>query len=92
MSHDEELQRPITPEEELEIYGDDYLASKDARVPRWLIVTYIILPIWGFCSLFYYINGSRGWLDRGYWNQLQRAALTTFPSGTIEGEAENSNQ
>lgn len=91
MSQNEELQRPLNEEDELEVYGDDYITSKDARVPRWLIVIYIILPIWGFCSLFYYINGSRGWLDRGYWNQLQKAALTTFPSGTIEGEAEKKN-
>lgn len=89
MSHSEELQRSTNPEEDVEIYGDDYIVSNDARIPRWLIVIYIILPIWGFCSLFYYINGSRGWLDRGYWHELQKAALTTFPYGTIEGEAQN---
>lgn len=92
MSQNEELQQQIDPEEEVDVYGDDYIVSKDAKVPRWLILTYIILPIWGICSLVYYINGSRGWLDRGYWHQLQKAALTTVPFGTIEGEAGNGSE
>jgi len=54
--------------------------SKDIAVPRWLILTYIILPIWGVFALVYYINGTTGWLDRGYWQQLQIAANTTFPN------------
>lgn len=90
MSRSEELQRPLQLEEdELEVYGDESIGSKDAKVPRWLKLTYVLLPIWGFFWMWSYINGSNGWLDRGYWNQLQKAALTTFPSGTIEGEAEN---
>lgn len=89
MNQNEELQQPLHEEEEVEIYGDDYLVSNDARVPRSLIILYLVLAIWGFFALFYYINGTRGWLDRGYWNQLQKAALTTFPYGTIEGEAED---
>jgi hypothetical protein len=68
----------------IEHYTDDsQIASFDAKVPKWLILTYIILPIWGVLSFCYFWNGSRGWLDRGYWNQLQRAALTTFPSETL---------
>jgi len=70
--------------EELEEYGDPRIASKDAPVPAWLKWTYIILPIWGIFSLYWYFNGTHGWLDRGYWNQLQKAALTTFPTETIE--------
>lgn len=69
---------------ELEEYGDPRIASKDAPVPTWLKVTYVILPIWGIFALFWYFNGTHGWLDRGYWNQLQKAALTTFPTETIE--------
>ncbi len=65
-------------EHELEIYGEEGISSDDARFPRWLIITYIVLPIWGFCTLFYYFNGSHGWLDPSYWNQLQKAALTTY--------------
>jgi len=73
------------PDEHLEYYGDPGIVSKDAPVPRWLKWTYILLPIWGICSWYYYFEGSHGWLDRGYWQQLQRAALTTFPTETIEG-------
>lgn len=59
---------------------DDYGIKEDHnKVPYWLIVTYIILPIWGFFTLFYFWNGSRGWLDPGYWQQLERAANTTYP-------------
>lgn len=52
--------------------------SLENPVPRWLIVTYIVLPIFGFIIFALYWNGSSGWLDRGYWQQLQRAANTTF--------------
>ena len=53
--------------------------SKESPVPGWLKWTYIILPIWGVITYYYYFNGSHGWLDRGYWKQLQIAANTTFP-------------
>jgi hypothetical protein len=66
-------------EQEIEHYGDEYISSYDHRVPKWLKLTYIILPIWGVITWFYFFNGSHGWLDRGYWSQLQRAANTTFP-------------
>jgi hypothetical protein len=42
-----------------------------------------ILLIWGVISFCYFWNEFRAWLDRGYWNQLQRAALTTFSSETL---------
>lgn len=75
-------------DEHMEFYTNDpQIASKDASIPRWLILTYLILPIWGVLSFAYFWNGSHGWLDRGYWNQLQKAALTTFPYETIEGLA-----
>lgn len=64
---------------ELDIYGDTGITSAHARVPTWLKVSYVLLPIWGFIWLALYWNGSWGWLDRGYWEQLQRAANTTFP-------------
>jgi len=65
--------------EELEEYGDPGIFSADAKVPLWLKITYLLLPIWGIISFFMFWNGSWGWLDRGYWQQLQRAANTTFP-------------
>lgn len=65
--------------EELEEYGDVGIASKDAPVPRWLIFNYILWPIFGIVWFYYFWNGSYGWLDRGHWSQLQRAANTTIP-------------
>jgi len=65
--------------DEIEFYGDPGITSLDAKVPRWLKLTYIILPIWGVIVLFLYWNGSHGWLDRGSWKELQQAANTTYP-------------
>lgn len=73
-------------DEEIETYGDPKIASKDLPVPKWLIISYIILPFIGLFTLFFYWNGSHGWLDRGYWQQLQRAANTTFPQKTANPE------
>lgn len=58
---------------------EEVIESKDIKVPRWLVWTYIILPIWGIYCLYAYWNGSHGWLDRGYWKELQQAANTTYP-------------
>lgn len=66
--------------EEIEFYGDPQIESKDARIPKFLLLTYWILPFWGIFTFYLYWNGSSGWLDRGYWHQLQIAANTTFPS------------
>jgi hypothetical protein len=77
----------VDSDPELEIYGDDHrIASRDAKVPRWLKWSYILLPIWGLFWFVYFFNGSQGWLDRGYWGQLQKAALTTFPEETLQQE------
>lgn len=65
--------------EELETYGDTGITSKDAPVPTWLKWVYVTLPIFGILALIVYWNGSQGWLDRGYWFQLQTAANTTYP-------------
>lgn len=53
--------------------------SYENPIPRWLKWVYIILPIWGLFAFYLYWNGSYGWLDRGYWQQLQQAANTTYP-------------
>ena len=66
-------------EDHIEEYGDQYITSKDAKVPRWLLFVIAILPFWGIFTFYMYWNGSSGWLDRGYWHQLQIAANTTFP-------------
>lgn len=66
--------------DELEFYGDTGIASSDAKVPKFLIINYIIWPLWGVATLFYFWNGSLvGWMDPGYWHELQIAANTTFP-------------
>jgi len=69
---------------EIEDYGDPGIFSADAPVPRWLKISYITLPIWGIITFFVFWNGSWGWLDRGYWGQLQRAANTAYPFNTTE--------
>lgn len=66
-------------EEELELYGDSRIASYNGKVPKFLLFTYAILPIWGLITLYFFWNGSYGWFDRGYWHELQIAANTTFP-------------
>ena len=67
-----------------ELYGDPGIASKNAQVPRWLVwVNWTCVAI-GLSVLYLYWNGSHGWLDRGYWNELQRAANTQYPFTTNE--------
>lgn len=67
------------PEPEIDNYDDPDKLSADAPVPRWLFWSYILLPILGIAIFCLYWNGSAGWLDRGYWRQLQIAANTTVP-------------
>jgi len=66
-------------DDDLDIYADGSITSADAKVPRWLKWVYVVLPIWGVLWFFMYCNGSSGWLDRGYWGELQKAANTTTP-------------
>lgn len=67
-------------DDHIELYGDPKIASAHGKVPIFLLINYIIWPIWGIIWFFLYWNGSWGWVDRGHWEQLQRAANTTFPS------------
>lgn len=71
-------------DEEVKAFTDDTLFevpnSKENPVDRWLIFFYVGIPLLMIFVLVYYFNGSHGWLDRGYWGQLQTAANTTFPS------------
>lgn len=64
---------------ETEFYGDQYIASQNAPVPAWLQYSYVFWLVVGLAAGIIYWNGSWGWLDRGYWQQLQRAANTTYP-------------
>jgi hypothetical protein len=63
---------------EVEEYGDSGIESYDKKIPGWLKFVYFSLPFWGILWLYLYWDGSHGWLDRGYWGDLQRAANTTF--------------
>ena len=58
---------------------DDIPQSKEKKIPKFLIVTYVIVFVWGIWGFFAYWNGSHGWVDRGYWQKLQKAADTTYP-------------
>ena len=71
----------MNEEDDIQWYQDDAKVppSGHAKVPKWLIWTYILLPIWGIIVLFLYWNGSFGYLDRGYWEELQEAANTRYP-------------
>lgn len=71
-------ERDCDYQEELEEYGDSQIASYDARVPLFLKLSYIILPLWGIATFYYFWNGSTAG-EGGYWHALQVAANTTFP-------------
>lgn len=79
MNHEHEKEAAHNEAEE---YGDPSIASFDNPVPGWLIFNYIFWPIVGLFVFYFFWNGSYGWLDRGYWQQLQRAANTTYPFHT----------
>ncbi len=53
--------------------------EKDAGAPRWLMWSYLLVPLWGIITFILFWNGSWGWLDRGSWKELQEAARTTYP-------------
>ncbi len=65
--------------DELELYADGSIQSKNAKIPGWLKLVYLILPFWGLLWWILFWNGSYGWFDRGSWHELQKAANTTFP-------------
>jgi hypothetical protein len=75
-------------EEHIELYGDDRIASKDAKVALWLKIAYVLVSLWALLSLVLYWNGSAGWLDRGYWSQLQKAANTTYPFQNLDNPSD----
>ena len=75
---------------ELEHYGDPRIASYEgSKIPKFLLLTYLTLPIWGLITLVYFWNGSVGWFDRGYWHELQIAANTVNPNQNIYTILEN---
>lgn len=77
----ENASTPVRPENETHVRSEEEEVPKSghAPVPRWLIVNYIFWPIFGLVWFYLFWNGSYGWLDRGYWKELQEAANTTIP-------------
>lgn len=69
---------------EVEVYGDEGIVSNNAPIPGWLKFNYVFWPLFGFVWFYLFWNGTTGWLDRGYWNELQRAANTVYPFNTTE--------
>lgn len=69
---------------ERDLYGDDQLESKNASIPGWLKLTYLLLPIWGIIWFMLFWNGTEGWLDRGHWKQLEEAAKTNLTEQDIK--------
>lgn len=64
----------------VEFYGDPGISSFEGKkIPLFLLLTYMLLPIWGIITWYYFWNGSIGLMDPGYWKELQVAANTTFP-------------
>jgi hypothetical protein len=64
---------------EIDHYGDPRITSGHAKVPFWLKAVYVVMPIWGVIWLAVAWNGASDILEGGYWQQLQRAANTTYP-------------
>lgn len=62
-------------EEEIEVPPE----SEERKIPRILIVFFIALFLGGLIAFYLNWNGTQGWLDRGYWQKLQKAADTTYP-------------
>jgi hypothetical protein len=52
--------------------------SFENPIPKFLLIVYVVLPIWGIYWLYSYWDGSHGALDRGHWHELQVKANTTI--------------
>lgn len=64
---------------ERKMIDEEVPKSLDRKIPKFLIWTYILLPIWGIFWYYLFWNGSQGFLDKGdYWQKLQEVANTTF--------------
>lgn len=53
--------------------------TQNKKIPLYLKLIYVTFPIGGIIAFILYWNGSHGWLDRGSWKELQKAAYTTYP-------------
>ena len=61
-------------------YADkEIFEYEDTKVPTFLKWVYVLIPLWGIFWAYHYWNGSSGILDRGHWQELEKAAKTTIP-------------
>ena len=68
----------------VDIYGDDEVRElANTKIPKFLWFTYIAVFIWGIMWWMLFWNGSQGWLDRGYWSELEGAANTKLESTAV---------
>ncbi len=76
----------MTTELEGEIYGDDEVIEyTNTKIPKWLWIFYIGMPLWAILWFWLYWDGSEGLLDRGHWRALEEAAHTTYPFEESQG-------
>lgn len=66
-------------DDEVEFYGDTGIASNEGTIPTWIKWVVVVTIAWGFVWLYFFWDGATGWIDRGYWQQLEQAANTTMP-------------
>ncbi len=64
--------------------GEFLPPSDDKPVPKFLKITYCLLPVWGIFAFFLFWNGTGTWFGNTTWQELQEAADTTYiePSKT----------
>ena len=62
---------------------DEVEEYDDTGIPTFLYFVYALAPLWGILWFYMFWNGSIGWLDRGYWNELEGAARTKFENGQV---------
>ena len=75
----------------LDEYADhEIMEYANTKIPSFLKWVYLICPIWGIFWMYTFWDGSAGWLDRGYWYELEESA-NTIPkfNFTIEDSEEN---
>ncbi|MBB64398.1 MAG: hypothetical protein CMO81_04985 [Waddliaceae bacterium] len=61
---------------------DDYAGGEikefaNTKLPSFLKISYFFIALWGFVWLYMFWDGSFGWVDRGYWKELEQVANTT---------------
>jgi len=60
-------------------FDEEIPHTEERNVPKFLYVVYAVVLVIGILGFFFFWNGSKGWLDRGFWQGLQKAADTTAP-------------